>query len=44
MVVARLECDHQRAVVGLAASLVKGDDFSVGFSWLDVTPLSDALS
>jgi hypothetical protein len=43
MVVARLECDHQRAVVGLAASLVKGDDFSVRFSGLDVATLSDAL-
>ena len=43
MVVARLECDHQRAVVGLAASLVKGDDFSVRVSGLDVATLSDAL-
>jgi len=42
-VVAWLECDHQRAVVGSAASLVKGDDFSVRFSGLDVATLSDAL-
>jgi hypothetical protein len=43
MVVAWLECDHQRAVVGSAASLFEGEDFCVRASRLNVAALSDAL-